>query len=916
MRSPCFLLLSGLSLAAAAHSALPLRFEPNVGQTDPRVKYLCRGREGTLFLTPSEAVLALRNGVLRLGLSGMRANPAVEALDPLPGITNYFLGRDPQQWRPGVTAYARIRYRAVYPGIDLIFYGNDRRFEFDFIVAPGADPRQIRLVLDGADVLRLNEHGDLIAGVGQQEVRLLKPAVYQGDQEPLAGRYTLLGRGRVGFRVSGYDRRRALIIDPVLTYATYLGGNGEDWANAVAVDSAGNVYIAGYSESTNFPRTSGVFQNTLRGGRDAFVAKLNAEGTALIYSTLIGGDSTDQARGIALDSAGNAYLTGDTLSANFPTTPGAYRTTPYRADDMFVAKLNSAGTALVYSTYFGGRNSEASFAIAVDRAGSAHITGNTLSDDLPTTAPGAFPSSGGPACFVAKFNPAGSALSYARFLGGGAGRALTTDSDGNAYVTGSTFDNNFPTTTGALQTRFAGDEDAFVSKLTPGGSLVYSTYLGGNNRDRGHAIALDPAGNAYITGLAFSPDFPLRNPYQATCGCVNVSGPGGFSWGDAFIAKLDPAGAALVYSTFLGGRGPEGAFGIGVDSAGNAHVAGTTSGTPNTFPLRNPIQSERGGNPEDLFIAKFNAAGSDLIYATLLGGANSEDATALALDGAGNAHVVGVSRSLNQPTTAGAVQRTYGGGLYDAYVAKISDPSAPAGPSFAAAGVLHAASFGAGPVAPGLLVTFFGSGLGPAQLVGLRLTESGLVDTLLADTRVVFDGVPAPLIYVSATQASAVVPYAVAGKTTTLAQVEYKGLKSAAVQLAVAETAPGIFTADASGRGQGAILNQDQSYNSASNPAAKGSVVTLYLTGEGQTDPAGIDGKPAGAPLPLPRAPVSVRIGDTAAEVLYAGGAPGLVAGVLQLNARVPQESSSGSVPVVVTIGGRSSQAGVTLAIQ
>ena len=669
---------------AESYGKLPLRFEANQGQTDSRVQFLSRGSGYTLFLTPTEAVLTLRQGketgvrsqeseddsaVLRMKLVG--ANPASRAtgLVEMPGKSNYFIGNDPNEWRKNVPNYAKVRYEEVYPGVDLVYYGNQRQLEYDFVVAPGADLRAIRLDFEGAQRVEIDPQGDLVLHTGAGEVRQHKPIVYQevaGAIKAVDGHYVRKGEKAVGFEVASYDARHPLIIDPVLVYSTYLGGSGSDDGNGIAVDSSGSAYVVGNTASTNFP-TASPLQASSGGGNDVFVVKLNPTGSALVYSTYLGGSNSDFGDSIAVDASGNAYVTGETSSTNFPTA------SPLQAafggsSDAFVAKLNASGSALVYSTYLGGSFSDAGNGIAVDSSGNAYVTGETSSTNFPTVNPFQATYVSGGDAFVAKLNASGNALVYSTYLGGGGddrGLGITVDSSGNGYVAGRTTSTNFPTAN-ALQAAFGGTGDAFVAKLNASGSaLVYSTYLGGSSSDFGNSnsIAVDSAGNAYVTGLTASTNFPTASPLQAASG-------GGQ---DAFVAKLNSAGSALIYSTYLGSGGNEAGQGIAVDSSGNAYVVGGTIST--NFPTISPFQAANGGSI-DVFVTKLNAAGSALVYSTYLGGSGNEAGRGIAVDSSGNAYLTGQTQSADFPT-ANPAQASFGGGTFDAFVAKIGEVAAP-----------------------------------------------------------------------------------------------------------------------------------------------------------------------------------------------------------------------------------------------
>jgi Beta-propeller repeat/Abnormal spindle-like microcephaly-assoc'd, ASPM-SPD-2-Hydin/Cep192 domain 4 len=492
----------------------------------------------------------------------------------------------------------------------------------------------------------------------------------------LDGNYVLHAGNRVGFQVAAYDRTRPLIIDPVLSYSTYLGGSGGETGLGIAVDSSGNAYVAGSTDSMDFPK-KGPEQTTLAGGADAFITKLTPGGKAVLYSTYLGGTGFDQVNGIAVDSDGNAYVTGQTQSTDFPTSAGAFQTTAGGNGDAFVAKLSASGSTLSYSTYLGGGGADFGQGIAVNSSRNAFVVGSTQSADFPTASPLQAARLGTADAFVTKVNASGTGLTYSTYLGGGGsdlGLAIALDGSSNAYVTGTTSSTNFPITAGALQITPGGSGDAYVSKLSASGAaLVYSTYLGGSAFDRADAIAVDSLGAAYVTGLTNSTNFPTVGPFQGT--------PGGN--GDAFVAKLAANGSALSYSTYLGGVDGEEAFGIVVDSAEEAFVTGFTQS--DNFPLVNPVQADFGGGVcgagacPDVFVTGFDSSGSSLNYSTFLGGAKADLGQAIALDSFGNAYVTGSTLSTNFPVITGSFQQTIGGGTSaaDAFVAKIDLADSP-----------------------------------------------------------------------------------------------------------------------------------------------------------------------------------------------------------------------------------------------
>jgi hypothetical protein len=686
LRTPHSAFRTPHSALSVTYARLPLSFEANRGQTDESVKFVSRGPGYTLFLTATEAVLTLNQPRrplrtqretmrsasavsaisavnLRLKLINANPKPEVRGLNELPGKSNYFIGNDPAKWRTNVPSYAKVEYRDVYSGINLVHYGNGGQLEHDFVVAPGADPSVVRLAIEGADKMELDAQGDLVLHAAGTEARLRKPVVFQqvdGGRQEVSGGYVvrpgsqsairdLSRRSRepqseIGFEIGPYDAARPLVIDPVLAYSTYF-----EPANAIAVDSSGNAYVCGGDT----------------------VAKIKADGSAIVYSTAIGEASCN---GIAVDASGSAYVTGYTNSTSFPTVSPFQDTYGGGAHDAFVAKLDAAGSALVYSTYLGGSGSDWGYGIAVDSSGNAYVTGFTDSANFPTASPLQATFGGQQDAFVGKLNAAGSALVYSTYLGGGSldyGHGIAVDSSGNAYVTGWTYSVNFPTAS-PLQATNGGGNDAFVSKLNPAGSaLVYSTYLGGSGSDWGYGIAVNSSGNAYVTGET-SGGFPTVNPLQAGAG------------GDAFVSKLNAAGSALVYSTCLGGSGTDYGNGIAVDSSGNAYVTGRTSSTD--FPTANPVQATNGGG-YDAFVAKLNAAGSALAYSTYLGGSGGDNGYGIAVDSSGSAYVTGSTGSSNFPT-ASPLQASN-----SAFVAKIAEPGAncvysisPASQSFSSSG--------------------------------------------------------------------------------------------------------------------------------------------------------------------------------------------------------------------------------------
>lgn len=700
---------------------LPLSFEPNMGQTNSRVEFLSRGHGYTLFLKPTEAVLSLkRRGAgqpLRMKLAGANHAPAVAGVDELPGKSNYLIGNDPSRWRTNIPTYRKVKYKDVYPGIDLIYYGKQRQLEYDFVVAPGADPKTIRLDFQGAENTRIDAKGDLVLETGAEQIRVHKPLIYQqangqetkGVRHEISGGFLLAGNGQVSFSLGAYDASEPIVIDPVLVYSTYVGGSADNECDAITIDSSGNAYVSGSTSSTDFPVTDGVLQSGKKDksddGRDAFIAKISPDGTELVWATYIGGTDGDDTSGIFVSSAGNVYVAGNTTSTDFPTTDGAFqKTTQLRgcgpgADQtpcsgMYVLQLNPAGSALVYSTYIGG-SGDAMSSLDVDSAGNAYVAGAAASAAFPTT-PGAFQTSfkaaNGGMAFISKLNATGTGLVYSSFLGGADDQSaydIHVDAAGNAFMTGQTTSADFPTTAGAFQkTLTAGNcgtvakpapcSDAFVTKLNPAGSsLVFSTYLGGSRADQALSLSIDSSGAVYVTGNTNSANFPVANALQRTfAGVTCGSGATAVPCSNAFITKLDPTGASLVYSTYLGGDGvslPGGGDGgsdIATDSLGNAYVVGASSSK--NFPTMSALDGITGC-PCPNFIAKLSPAGV-LLYSTPLG--PDTDIRSVVVDNKGNAYITGEADSEDFPTTDGAFQTKLTGSSAG-YFTKLADQTAP-----------------------------------------------------------------------------------------------------------------------------------------------------------------------------------------------------------------------------------------------
>lgn len=696
--------VTGAAQIKNSYGKLPLRFEPDANSSSSGRRFISHGAGYSLSLSRTGLSLKLESGdpqgkddlitrpaarnahddshkslSLNMNLLGSNSASKPEAIDELPGKTNYFIGKNPSHWRINIPTYAKVRYEEIYKGVDLIYYGNQNQLEYDFIVAPGADTGAISLSFDGAQKLSINKRGDLVLSTKAGRVVQHKPVIYQQDgdsKRTIDGSYQLRGHQRIGFSLGKYDPTKPLVIDPTLVYSNVFGGTQENQSAGIAVDSAGNAYLTGWTYSGNFPVVNPL--QGMKGYQDAFVSKLNADGTALIYSTYIGGEGGDQAYAIAVDNSGNAYVTG-TTNGDFPTTPGAYQQDPADSQDAFVLKLRSDGAAIDYATYLGGVSSnifgDYGYGIAVDSAGDAYVTGATYGT-FPTT-PGAFRTTSGsvPDAFISKLNADGTALVYSSFLGGNSAdvaRAVALDGSGNAYVTGFTFSTDFPTVN-PFQGSYGGTGqdpsstpagDAFITKIKSDGSaIVYSSYLGGDSIDYGYGVAVDGSGNAYLTGKTYSDNFPTT---QGSLKPVKTQ-----SSLNAFVTKVGSTGN-ISYSTFLGGNSSAEGDAIALDEFGNAYVTGYAA---SDFPQVNPVQTGFGGGGLDAFMAKLNASGSALILSTFLGGGSNDRGSGIAVDSIGNVYVTGTTPSADFPQIPQTDHTISSNG--EIFVCKIGSPQTP-----------------------------------------------------------------------------------------------------------------------------------------------------------------------------------------------------------------------------------------------
>jgi Beta-propeller repeat len=783
----------------ASYAALPLAFEQNQGQTDDQVKYLARGNGYTLFLTANDAVFSLnsplaQNGpsrarhgiglsaktslraarkdataVVRMQLAGANSHATVAASGLLPGKSNYFLGNDPSKWRTGVAHYARVAYQDVYPGVNLAYHGAQSQLEFDFVVAPGANPAPIGFHFTGAQRVKTDNSGNLLISSAAGDVLLHKPVAYQeqnGARQTVDARFALKADNQVSFELGNYDRSRELVIDPAVSYeySTYLGGSGTDVGEAIAFDASGNAYVTGQTASANFPVVGGIIPNTLHGAANAFVTKIAADGSSLGYSTYVGGSGSDTGNGIAVNqTTGAACVTGATTSTDFPHTAGAYQTTlgTGAVSNAFVLELSPSG-GITYSTYLGGTGEDNGLGIALGSSGDVYVVGRTSSTDFPTapTPPLQGHLSGSSSSgFVTKLNSTGTApLLYSTYLGGSSAGdtagAVAVDSSGDAYVTGQTYSSTFPvmhelySSCGGCS---GGNSDAFVTVISPTGSAyVYSTFLGGSSNDAGDGIAVDSTG-IYVVGTTESSDFPTST------GSLQTSYGGDT---DAFVTKFNLSGSALVYSTYLGGSGFEAGASVAVDATNNAYVTGQT--TSSNFPTASPTQSTIGGGA-DAFVSEISSTGSQLVFSTYLGGSQDEDNGgnygAIAVDGPGQKiYVTGNTESSGNSggfPTSGALQANNGGGT-DAFVTKYTQA-----PSFTVSATTPA---GVAPGTSGMSTVTLTAFHGYASNVNLTCTVSG-------------SGSPAPACSASSFSPDSVTP--TTGGATSALTITTTGASSA-----------------------------------------------------------------------------------------------------------------------------------------
>jgi hypothetical protein len=637
----------------AAYGRLPLRFEKNVGQAKNGVRFLTHGRGYSFGIAATGARLALRgtNGkraALHLNLQGSNPEARVSGEHQLPGSVNYLRGNDRSTWKTGVPIYQQVRCAEVYPGIDLLYHGANneagaKALEYDFVVRPGAQPDKIRLQFAGAQSARVDEAGTLRLALPGGEVMQPRPVAYQtsaeGTRRQVRAEYRLVAARTgldpsIAFELGDYDPQRPVVIDPVLAYSTYLGGEAEDEGVALAVDAQGAAYVVGNTASSDFPQQS-AFSGDQPAG-DAFITKLRPTGSGIVYSTYLGGENNDNAQDVAVSKTGEAYIAGDTNSPDFPTHKQIMAHQGSR--DGFLARLNAAGNDLVSSTCLGGPDFDVIYSVALGKGG-IYLTGAFRSTNLPLKKKimGDQP---GQDAVVIKLKPNAKTLVYSTYLGGAGedfGLAIAVDKSGSAFVVGSTDSANFPRkgALGALGGHQT-DYDVFVAKLSPGGNqLKFSGYLGGNGADNGYGIALDKKGSPVITGRTFSTNFPLLNPILADQPLA-----------DGFVTRLNKNTGKLIYSTYLGGTGFDSGQDVAIDSQGDAYVTGFSGS--NNFPQLNGLPGQGGNSTTQVFATRLKPAGA-LVFSTLLGGTDEDRGSGISVNSKREIFLTGYTDSTNFP---------------------------------------------------------------------------------------------------------------------------------------------------------------------------------------------------------------------------------------------------------------------------
>ncbi len=973
--------------------SVPLSFEANHGQTNPAVKFFSQGDGYALFLTSDSAVFKLRSvpgtsspAVVRMKLAGANSHAKISGAQTLRGTVNYFIGNDPSQWIKGVSTFGRVNYQQAYPGIDLVYYGTQRQLEYDFIVAPGADPKQIALEFSGASPV-LGPDGDLLLTLDGAPITLRKPVVYQtiaGEKEMIEGNYKLSG-DRVQFALGKYDHNRSLVIDPVLSYLTYLGGsnfdsigytyyyggsNASNPTQGIAVDSSGNVYVTGYTQSTDFPVQNALQAANTTQAQTGFVAKLNPAGSQLIYSTYIGGgvlhdNTTTRPYAIAVDGSGSAYVTGLTTAPQFPVTPGAYQTvcgyvnafgdSCPNTQSAFLTKLGPNGS-LVYSTFLGHLN-ETGVAVAVDSQGRAYVAGNSSANCttavptcFPTTANAVLPGSAfnntvNPlnqqvgSAFISVFDAAGANLLYSSLYGysditktnrgASYGVGVAVDASGNFYLAGDTQNNGLPVTAGAFQHYFGSTNPniatppsrGFVAKFNPvssGAALAYATYLGGTDPAQGAysdgigGIAADAAGNAYVSGNA-SYNFPVTAGAYDTSPC-----PSTLCQNRAFLAKINPAGSGLVWATFIGGARPDlsAVNSIGaprLDANGNVYVSGA-AGNNTQVPLVNPLQP--ANNFGGVYVTMYDPTGRTIYFSTVIYDPKANGGifnSGVDVDSQGNIYVAGYTSQPDLPATTGAF-RTVISGSSDGFIAKISAPAIPPTPTIT---LVANAEGGIPTIAPNTWVEIIGANLAP--IGDSRIWQSSdfannQMPVQLDGVSATVNGQPAYVYYISPTQVNILTPPAPFSGSVPV-QITNNGAISATFMVQAQAEAPSFFVFNggpyiAATHADGSYIGPTSLYPGLTTPAKPKETIVIYANGFGPTSSPVMSGSVSQSGTLSP--PPVITIGGVSATVAFAG----LVApGEFQFNVVVPSSLANGDQPVTAMYNGLKTQPGTLITV-
>ena len=956
-----------VSPPSASTANLPVIFEPNHGQAPREVRFLSRGQgrltlilDNEIVLVPAQGAGASEGGALQgqtaagplqIRFAGSQTPAGASGSDPTGGVSNYYRGHDRQGWVEGVPHFRRVVVRDVYPGIDVAYHGNDGRLEFDFEVAPGIAPGSVLLAVEGASGMVSTESGDVKLPFAGGEARLRKPSVYQwvdDERMEIPAAFEVVGENHLAFEIGVYDETRPLVIDPIVEYATFLGGLKDDKINAATVDADGNAYLVGATDSFNYP-TLGGFDTLYNNFLDVTITKMNPQGSGLVFSTFLGGGDTEVATAVSLDGNGHIYVAGyvensGAAAFEFPTTPGAFSATPAGGRDAWIARIDPGAGTLVFSTLLGGPMDDAAYALRVDGAGAVHVAGETAGS-FPTT-PGAYDTvyDGGGDLFYVKLDAAGSSLLYSTYIGA-EGReqlpAMQIDQEGFVYLAATTNSVNLKTTPGVLQPSRAAGVDLFLLKIDASGQPPkFLTYIGGNRNEGNVSLVLDAGRNIYLSGFTEGFGFPVSE---------DALFPEAAGGRDAFILKLDMTASQVLYGTFLGGSGTDVGAGLAVDHEGSILLAGSTT-SPN-FPVTAEADDSTYSGGQDVFIAKLTSSGDRLLYSSYFGGGNtlSVARASLFLDSSERTVVAGTYEFKGFetfPSTPGEGSHTAfqtkrpGPGQFNGYVVKF-DLTAFGGVPRIAAGGITGAGLSVPPIraiSPNGIFTIFGGIFAPAG-TGVQVLPEDLVDgrlpTRLAGVCVEVSGTRANMFVVTPNQLNvqspAVLPPNMA-EVTVLTDCDGPDQKRSNVEtIATADATPEFFYFALHDDGFNPIAAQNIRTGEfigppglfgkgalTTVPAFNDDLVVLFGTGFGLTDPpfeAGVLPDVAASVV----LPVGVKIGGVEArdpfELLYVGVTPGS-AGLYQVNLKVRQAVPPGDQPVSLQIGDKLTPPGGYIPVQ